>query len=97
VTTTYRTTTSSPVTTNPKTTTTSSRPMTTSTMRQGNGLIGYFILPVKSWTCIGGIQGACKHMNSQNYYCRTGAWVLTLSKYTYCMYCSDLDPEYCSN
>ena len=97
VTTTYRTTTSSPVTTNPKTTTTSSRPMTTSTMRQGNGLIGYFILPVKSWTCIGGIQGACKRLNSQNYYCRTGAWVLTLSKFTYCMYCSDLDPEYCSN
>ena len=97
VTTTYRTTTSSPVTTYPKTTTTSSRPVTTSTMRQGNGLIGYFILPVKSRTCIGGIQGACKHMNSQNYYCRTGAWVLTLSKYTYCMYCSDLDPEYCSN
>ena len=97
VTTTHLTTTSSPVTTYPKTTATSSRPVTTSTMRQGSGLIGYFILPVTSRTCIGGIQGACKHMNSQNYYCRTGAWVLTLSKYTYCMYCSDLDPEYCNN
>lgn len=57
---------------------------------------GYSIMPVKSKNCIGGIQGTCRRINSQTYYCRSGAWVLAPNKHAYCAYCGDLDAAYCN-
>ena len=61
-------------------------------------LIAAFIISTcsnaASNTCRGGIDG-CKRVNTQMSYCRSGAWILTPSKQTYCSYCGSVDAAYC--